>query len=173
MNIGPGFGAVGPRRPIIHSLIWEMVSVTQYADRTTEMFSALVLFYPSFGETNKDCTCPKSGYQMTRSYAAHHSKSGRFRIAERPYYEPVGTEVSLFDCPAAARPLLKGPTGCGKTRFVSHGASLGAATVHRRLSRGPNRVGSHRTLPAARGRHHLVRRPNDGCGPVWRDIVPG
>ena len=45
-----------------------------------------------------------------------------FRIAERPYYEPVGTEISLFEAAWQQHVpiLLKGPTGCGKTRFVSH-----------------------------------------------------
>ena len=40
--------------------------------------------------------------------------------AETPYYRAVGNEVEVFR--AAARRglpvLLKGPTGCGKTRFV-------------------------------------------------------
>jgi len=40
--------------------------------------------------------------------------------AEAPYYRAVGDEVAVFR--AAARRglpvLLKGPTGCGKTRFV-------------------------------------------------------
>src|ERR1044072_8118753 len=39
---------------------------------------------------------------------------------EAPFYRPVGEEVEVFG--AAARRglpvLLKGPTGCGKTRFV-------------------------------------------------------
>jgi nitric oxide reductase NorQ protein len=39
---------------------------------------------------------------------------------EAPFYRPVGDEVEVFR--AAARRwlpvLLKGPTGCGKTRFV-------------------------------------------------------
>ncbi|MDT5113131.1 MAG: nitric oxide reductase NorQ protein, partial [Mycobacterium sp.] len=40
--------------------------------------------------------------------------------AERPYYASVGNEEAVFK--AAYRQglslLLKGPTGCGKTRFV-------------------------------------------------------
>jgi nitric oxide reductase NorQ protein len=39
-----------------------------------------------------------------------------------PYYVPIGNEVDLFErCHARSLPvLLKGPTGCGKTRFVEH-----------------------------------------------------
>lgn len=43
-------------------------------------------------------------------------------ISDEPYYRSVGNEVALFDA-ALARGLpmiLKGPTGCGKTRFVEH-----------------------------------------------------
>ena len=44
------------------------------------------------------------------------------RIETEPYYEPVGAEVELFEAAYASRVpvLLKGPTGCGKTRFVEH-----------------------------------------------------
>src|SRR5690348_10334822 len=42
--------------------------------------------------------------------------------AEAPYYVPVGAEVALFEqCHRRGLPvMLKGPTGCGKTRFVEH-----------------------------------------------------
>ncbi|WP_123399825.1 CbbQ/NirQ/NorQ/GpvN family protein [Inmirania thermothiophila] len=42
--------------------------------------------------------------------------------AEAPYYEPVGDEVAVFEAAWRSRlpVLLKGPTGCGKTRFVEH-----------------------------------------------------
>ncbi|HEY1086948.1 MAG TPA: CbbQ/NirQ/NorQ/GpvN family protein [Archangium sp.] len=38
------------------------------------------------------------------------------------WYRPVGDEVSVFERAAAQRlpVLLKGPTGCGKSRFVEH-----------------------------------------------------
>ncbi|WP_456375161.1 AAA family ATPase [Thiolapillus sp.] len=43
-------------------------------------------------------------------------------FAQEPYYEPVGDEIAVFE--AAYRNglpvLLKGPTGCGKTRFMEH-----------------------------------------------------
>jgi nitric oxide reductase NorQ protein len=39
-----------------------------------------------------------------------------------PYYLPVGDEVELFEAAWRCRlpVLLKGPTGCGKTRFIEH-----------------------------------------------------
>jgi len=39
-----------------------------------------------------------------------------------PWYQPVADEIELFEAAWAARMpvLLKGPTGCGKTRFVEH-----------------------------------------------------
>ncbi|HZV54060.1 MAG TPA: CbbQ/NirQ/NorQ/GpvN family protein [Rhodocyclaceae bacterium] len=41
-------------------------------------------------------------------------------VAGEPYYQPVGDEVGLFEAAYRQRlpVLLKGPTGCGKTRFV-------------------------------------------------------
>ena len=41
---------------------------------------------------------------------------------DEPYYLPVGEEITLFEQAHAARipVMLKGPTGCGKTRFVEH-----------------------------------------------------
>ncbi len=41
---------------------------------------------------------------------------------EAPYYLPLADEVEIFSAAYAARlpVLLKGPTGCGKTRFVEH-----------------------------------------------------
>lgn len=39
-----------------------------------------------------------------------------------PFYLDTGDEIRLFEAAAAARlpVMLKGPTGCGKTRFVEH-----------------------------------------------------
>ena len=39
-----------------------------------------------------------------------------------PWYLPVGDDVELFEAAYEARlpVLLKGPTGCGKTRFIEH-----------------------------------------------------
>jgi len=53
---------------------------------------------------------------------AHVVKPEEHLVTEEPYYEPVGDELALFE--AAYRNglplLLKGPTGCGKTRFMEH-----------------------------------------------------
>jgi nitric oxide reductase NorQ protein len=45
-----------------------------------------------------------------------------FRLAKEPYYLPLGNEVELFEAAyhAGLPVMLKGPTGCGKTRFVEH-----------------------------------------------------
>lgn len=45
-----------------------------------------------------------------------------YRIREEPYYRPVGSELEAFEAAGAlGLPiLLKGPTGCGKTRLVRH-----------------------------------------------------
>lgn len=46
----------------------------------------------------------------------------RYTFTDEPYYLPVGNEIDVFT--AAYRNqlpvMLKGPTGCGKTRFVRH-----------------------------------------------------
>ena len=44
------------------------------------------------------------------------------RISTEPFYQPVKDECTLFTAAHARRlpVLLKGPTGCGKTRFVEH-----------------------------------------------------
>jgi nitric oxide reductase NorQ protein len=43
-------------------------------------------------------------------------------IRHEPYYEPIGGELALFEAAYAATlpVLLKGPTGCGKTRLMEH-----------------------------------------------------
>jgi len=43
-------------------------------------------------------------------------------VTEEPYYEPLNDEVALFEAAYAEKipVLLKGPTGCGKTRFVEY-----------------------------------------------------
>ena len=45
-----------------------------------------------------------------------------YRIDSEPYYRSVGDETALFEAAYAERMpmMLKGPTGCGKTRFVEY-----------------------------------------------------
>jgi nitric oxide reductase NorQ protein len=45
-----------------------------------------------------------------------------FVVREEPYYVASGAEVAQFEAAYAVRlpVMLKGPTGCGKTRFVEH-----------------------------------------------------
>jgi nitric oxide reductase NorQ protein len=43
-------------------------------------------------------------------------------IEKEPYYEPLGSEIALFEAAYASQipALLKGPTGCGKSRFMEY-----------------------------------------------------
>ena len=77
-----------------------------------------------------------------------------------PFYQPVGNECALFEYAYRNRlPLLiKGPTGCGKTRFVAHMAA--------RMARPLITVACHDDLTAA----DLVGRHLIGDGQtVWSD----
>jgi nitric oxide reductase NorQ protein len=46
----------------------------------------------------------------------------QYQIKTEPYYHPVADEVELYEAAYAARMpmMLKGPTGCGKSRFVEY-----------------------------------------------------
>ena len=46
----------------------------------------------------------------------------QYRVENEPYYRPVSDEVDIFEAAYSARMpmMLKGPTGCGKTRFIEH-----------------------------------------------------
>jgi nitric oxide reductase NorQ protein len=50
------------------------------------------------------------------------SNSEQYLIKNQPYYCPVGKEVEKYEAAYAARMpvMLKGPTGCGKSRFVEY-----------------------------------------------------
>lgn len=80
--------------------------------------------------------------------------------ADVPFYEAQGKECLLFEHAWRHRLplLLKGPTGCGKTRFVSHMAA--------RLGRPCYTVACHDDLTAAdlTGRYLL-----QGGDTVWQD----
>ncbi|MDA8225836.1 MAG: CbbQ/NirQ/NorQ/GpvN family protein [Betaproteobacteria bacterium] len=46
----------------------------------------------------------------------------QYRIEKEPYYLPISDEVALYQAAYSVRMpmMLKGPTGCGKTRFVEY-----------------------------------------------------
>jgi len=46
----------------------------------------------------------------------------QYKISEQPYYEAQGNEVDLYQAAYASRlpVMVKGPTGCGKSRFIEH-----------------------------------------------------
>jgi len=46
----------------------------------------------------------------------------QYKVRKEPYYQPQGNEVGLYEAAYAARlpVMIKGPTGCGKSRFVEH-----------------------------------------------------
>ncbi len=79
---------------------------------------------------------------------------------QAPFYMPAGNEVALFEHAFNQRlpMLLKGPTGCGKTRFVAHMAA--------KLGRPLFTVSCHDDLTAAdlTGRYLLK-----GGETVWTD----
>jgi len=81
-------------------------------------------------------------------------------ITDEPYYQPVTDEIAIFEAAYAndLPILLKGPTGCGKTRFVEHLAW--------RLKRPLITVACHDDLTAADlvGRYLVV-----GGETVWVD----
>ena len=63
---------------------------------------------------------------MTKaSVAAKHNDTldmSQYMVAREPYYRPVANEVELYEAAYSARMpvMLKGPTGCGKSRFVEY-----------------------------------------------------
>ncbi len=80
--------------------------------------------------------------------------------ADLPFYKPQGNEIALFEHAYRHRlpMLIKGPTGCGKTRFVNHMAA--------RLGRPVYTVACHDDLTAADlvGRHLIGDN-----GTFWSD----
>jgi nitric oxide reductase NorQ protein len=48
--------------------------------------------------------------------------ASQYLVTHEPYYRSVSNEVALYEAAYSARMpvMLKGPTGCGKSRFVEH-----------------------------------------------------
>ncbi len=63
-------------------------------------------------------TALKPSGQRAENPAGHD----QYLVREEPYYRAVGEEVALYQAAYEARMpvMLKGPTGCGKSRFVEY-----------------------------------------------------
>jgi nitric oxide reductase NorQ protein len=103
------------------------------------------------------------GVHLRRRFSYNRSMElavEKYRVKEEPYYLPIGSEVELFEAAYAAKlpAMLKGPTGCGKTRFVEYMAH--------RLNRPLITVACHEDLSATDlvGRFLL-----EGEETVWHD----
>jgi nitric oxide reductase NorQ protein len=83
-----------------------------------------------------------------------------YLVTAEPYYHATGNEVAVFEAAYATRlpMMLKGPTGCGKTRFIEHMAF--------RLKKPLITVACHEDMTASDlvGRFLL-----DAQGTVWHD----
>lgn len=90
----------------------------------------------------------------------HSDYDGLRWIGDKPYYQPLADEIELFEAAHACghAVMLRGPTGCGKTRFVEHMAW--------RLKRPVVTVACHDDLSASdlTGRF-LIEKDQT----VWRD----
>src|SRR5580765_3440075 len=64
----------------------------------------------------------KATHQARTDTASLSLEQGVRRIDQQPYYLAAGDEVRIFErCHKRGLPvMLKGPTGCGKTRFIEH-----------------------------------------------------
>ncbi len=92
--------------------------------------------------------------------AVESQKIEDYKLDDEPYYLPIKNEVELFTAAYEARlpVMLKGPTGCGKTRFVEH--------MSWRLKRTLVTVACHEDLTASDlvGKYTL-----SGDETVWQD----
>ena len=84
----------------------------------------------------------------------------QYKLKTDPYYQPLGSEITHFEAAYQDRMpmMLKGPTGCGKTRFIEHMAY--------RLDKPLITVSCHEDLTASDlvGRYLL-----DSNGTTWHD----
>jgi len=115
---------------------------------------------------------------MTTESTSRQYAIEEYLVQTEPYYEAVSDEISLFEAAYAEKipVLLKGPTGCGKTRFVEYMAfKLGRPVTVMRDGEGAKReesgtplitVACHEDLTASDlvGRYLL-----DGDSTRWVD----
>lgn len=106
------------------------------------------------------------------------SPADQYQATEEPFYLPVGDEVALFQAAHRERipVLLKGPTGCGKTRFVEYMAWQIAQDAGAEAGVALTTVSCHEDLTATDlvGRYLLS---SDGThwidGPLTRAVKTG
>jgi nitric oxide reductase NorQ protein len=81
-------------------------------------------------------------------------------VANEPFYQPVSDEIAIFQAAFSERlpVMLKGPTGCGKTRFVEHMAW--------RLGKPLMTVAAHEDMTASDLAGRYLLEPS---GTVWHD----
>ncbi len=73
-----------------------------------------------------------------------------YHLTQEPYYLPVGDEIELFEAAYAQKipVLFKGPTGCGKTRFVEYMAwRLGRPLTRIKQNPAAESADGHRNIP--------------------------
>ncbi len=101
------------------------------------------------------------------------SKSRDYSLSEEPFYLPLGDEIGIFMAAWEERlpVLLKGPTGCGKTRFVEYMAhrlfrAEGVSAARKAVEYPLHTVACHEDLSATDlvGRYLL-----QGDETVWQD----
>jgi nitric oxide reductase NorQ protein len=83
-----------------------------------------------------------------------------YRIVSEPFYQPVCDEIAVFEAAFTERlpVMLKGPTGCGKTRFIEHMAW--------RLAKPLVTVAAHEDMTASDLAGRYLLEPD---GTVWHD----
>jgi len=83
-----------------------------------------------------------------------------YRIDSEPFYQSVGDEIAVFEAAFTERlpVMLKGPTGCGKTRFVEHMAW--------RLKKPLITVAAHEDMTASDLAGRYLLEPG---GTIWQD----
>ena len=113
----------------------------------------------------------QSGVRANARADVHTFATPLVRPAAEPYYHAIGDELEVFTAAAQSRlpVMLKGPTGCGKTRFVEHMAwrlYRQADTARRALDTPLLTVACHEDLTATDlvGRYLL-----SGDETVWMD----
>ena len=83
-----------------------------------------------------------------------------YRIDLEHFYQSVGDEIAVFEAAFTERlpVMLKGPTGCGKTRFVEHMAW--------RLKKPLITVAAHEDMTASDLAGRYLLEPG---GTIWQD----